>query len=81
MIFVPITYNTPLDENAKGLNLGEALAAYFSKLESEHGSKKEKTKQYGYVADMVTCHDAFFHQTASSENWRNGANLIPWRKH
>lgn len=59
------TYNTPFDQNRKGLNLGEA-AAYLV-LESEEIIKKENKKVLAYVAGFANANDAF-HQTASSEN-------------
>lgn len=65
------TYNTPFDENRKGLNLGEA-AAYLV-LESESLVKKEKKKVLGYVIGYGNANDAY-HQTASSENG-DGATL------
>ncbi|MDL5511371.1 beta-ketoacyl-[acyl-carrier-protein] synthase family protein [Arenibacter sp. M-2] len=65
------TYNTPFDENRKGLNLGEA-AAYLV-LESEFLVKKEKKKVLGHVVGYGNANDAY-HQTASSENG-DGATL------
>lgn len=65
------TYNTPFDENRKGLNLGEA-AAYLV-LESDFLVKKEKKKVLGYVVGYGNANDAY-HQTASSENG-DGATL------
>lgn len=65
------TYNTPFDENRKGLNLGEA-AAYLV-LESEFLVKKEDKKVLGYVVGYGNANDAY-HQTASSENG-DGATL------
>ncbi len=59
------TYNTPFDENRKGLNLGEA-AAYLV-LESDSLIEKEGKKVLGYVKGYGNANDAF-HQTASSEN-------------
>lgn len=59
------TYNTPFDNNRKGLNLGEAAA--FLVLESEEIVKKENKKVLAYVAGFGNANDAF-HQTASSEN-------------
>eukprot|EP01089_Gocevia_fonbrunei_P009388 TRINITY_DN2166_c0_g5_i1.p2 TRINITY_DN2166_c0_g5~~TRINITY_DN2166_c0_g5_i1.p2 ORF type:complete len:401 (+),score=102.33 TRINITY_DN2166_c0_g5_i1:4044-5246(+) len=64
-------YNTPFDENRKGLNLGEA-AAYLV-LESDSLVKKEKKKVLGYVVGYGNANDAY-HQTASSENG-DGATL------
>jgi 3-oxoacyl-[acyl-carrier-protein] synthase-1 len=65
------TYNTPFDENRKGLNLGEA-AAYLV-LESETLVEKDKKKVLGYVVGYGNANDAY-HQTASSENG-DGATL------
>lgn len=59
------TYNTPFDNNRKGLNLGEA-AAYLV-LESDEVIKKENKRVLAYVAGFANANDAF-HQTASSEN-------------
>lgn len=59
------TYNTPFDNNRKGLNLGEAAA--FLVLESEAIVKKENKKVLAYVSGFGNANDAF-HQTASSEN-------------
>lgn len=59
------TYNTPFDQNRKGLNLGEA-AAYLV-LESDEVIKKSNKKVLAYVAGYGNANDAF-HQTASSEN-------------
>jgi 3-oxoacyl-(acyl-carrier-protein) synthase len=59
------TYNTPFDNNRKGLNLGEA-AAYLV-LESDEVVKKENKRVLAYVAGFANANDAF-HQTASSEN-------------
>jgi len=65
------TYNTPFDENRKGLNLGEA-AAYLV-LESDKVVKSENKKVLAYVKGYANANDAF-HQTASSENG-DGATL------
>ncbi|RDK88743.1 beta-ketoacyl-[acyl-carrier-protein] synthase family protein [Marinirhabdus gelatinilytica] len=65
------TYNTPFDENRKGLNLGEA-AAYLV-LESDAVVKAENKKVLAYVKGYGNANDAF-HQTASSENG-DGATL------
>lgn len=65
------TYNTPFDENRKGLNLGEA-AAYLV-LESDEVVLAENKKVLGYVKGYANANDAF-HQTASSENG-DGATL------
>lgn len=59
------TYNTPFDNNRKGLNLGEA-AAYLV-LESDAIVQKENKKVLAYVSGFGNANDAF-HQTASSEN-------------
>lgn len=59
------TYNTPFDNERKGLNLGEAAA--FLVLESEEIAKKQNKKVLGYVSGYGNANDAF-HQTASSEN-------------
>lgn len=59
------TFNTPFDQNRKGLNLGEA-AAYLV-LESDELVAKENKKVLAYVAGYGNANDAF-HQTASSEN-------------
>lgn len=59
------TYNTPFDQNRKGLNLGEA-AAYLV-LESDEMVQKHQKKVLAYVAGYGNANDAY-HQTASSEN-------------
>ena len=59
------TYNTPFDENRKGLNLGEG-AAYLV-LESERSYKKRNKQPIAYIAGYANANDAF-HQTASSED-------------
>ncbi len=59
------TYNTPFDDNRKGLNLGEAAA--FLVLESDKVVLKENRKVLGYVKGYGNANDAF-HQTASSDN-------------
>ena len=59
------TYNTPFDNERKGLNLGEA-AAYLV-LESDEIVKRDNKKVLGYVTGYGNANDAF-HQTASSEN-------------
>ena len=59
------TYNTPFDNNRKGLNLGEAAA--FLILESEEVVQKQNKKVLAYVSGFGNANDAF-HQTASSEN-------------
>ncbi|GGG35487.1 beta-ketoacyl-[acyl-carrier-protein] synthase family protein [Bizionia arctica] len=65
------TYNTPFDENRKGLNLGEAAA--FLVLESEAIVKAENKTVLGYVKGYGNANDAF-HQTASSDHG-DGATL------
>ncbi len=65
------TYNTPFDENRKGLNLGEAAA--FLVLESDEVVKAENKKVLAYVKGYGNANDAF-HQTASSDNG-DGATL------
>jgi 3-oxoacyl-(acyl-carrier-protein) synthase len=59
------TYNTPFDNNRKGLNLGEAAA--FLVLESEAMVQKNNKKVLAYVSGFGNANDAY-HQTASSEN-------------
>lgn len=59
------SYNTPFDNDRKGLNLGEAAA--FLVLESEEVVKKENKKVLGYLSGYGNANDAH-HQTASSEN-------------
>lgn len=58
-------YNTPFDNDRKGLNLGEAAA--FLVLESDEMVKKENKKVLARVSGYGNANDAF-HQTASSEN-------------
>lgn len=58
-------YNSPFDDNRKGLNLGEAAA--FLVLESDEVVKKENKKVLARVSGYGNANDAF-HQTASSEN-------------
>ncbi|WP_410006330.1 beta-ketoacyl-[acyl-carrier-protein] synthase family protein [Aequorivita nionensis] len=65
------TFNTPFDENRKGLNLGEAAA--FLVLESDEIVKAESKKVLAYVKGYGNANDAF-HQTASSDNG-DGATL------
>ncbi len=65
------TYNTPFDENRKGLNLGEAAA--FLVLESETLVKAGNKKVLSYLKGYGNANDAY-HQTASSENG-DGATL------
>ena len=59
------TYNTPFDQNRKGLNLGEA-AAYLV-LEAEEVAIADKKEILAFVAGYGNANDAY-HQTASSEN-------------
>jgi 3-oxoacyl-[acyl-carrier-protein] synthase-1 len=59
------TYNTPFDNNRKGLNLGEAAA--FLVLESDELVQKQNKKVLAYVSGFGNANDAY-HQTASSEN-------------
>ena len=59
------SYNTPFDQNRKGLNLGEA-AAYLV-LESDEVVKQYNKNVLGYVVGYGNANDAY-HQTASSEN-------------
>lgn len=59
------TYNTPFDQDRKGLNLGEA-AAYLV-LERESLARKEGKDILGFVSGYGNANDAY-HQTASSEN-------------
>ncbi len=59
------TYNTPFDNNRKGLNLGEAAA--FLVLESDEIVQKSNKKVLAYVSGFGNANDAY-HQTASSEN-------------
>lgn len=59
------SYNTPFDQNRKGLNLGEASA--FLILESDEVVERENKKVLGYLSGYGNANDAH-HQTASSEN-------------
>ncbi|MBD3582171.1 beta-ketoacyl-[acyl-carrier-protein] synthase family protein [Flavobacterium selenitireducens] len=59
------TYNTPFDNDRKGLNLGEAAA--FLVLESDKIVEKEGKKVLARITGYANANDAF-HQTASSEN-------------
>lgn len=65
------TYNTPFDENRKGLNLGEAAA--FLVLESDAVIKAENKPVLAYIKGYGNANDAH-HQTASSE-FGDGATL------
>ncbi|WP_066437766.1 beta-ketoacyl-[acyl-carrier-protein] synthase family protein [Chryseobacterium sp. CCH4-E10] len=59
------SYNTPFDNDRKGLNLGEAAA--FIVLESDEVVKKDNKKVLSYLSGYGNANDAH-HQTASSEN-------------
>lgn len=59
------SYNTPFDNDRKGLNLGEAAA--FLVLESDEIVAKEGKKVLARVTGYANANDAY-HQTASSEN-------------
>ncbi|MDN3690959.1 beta-ketoacyl-[acyl-carrier-protein] synthase family protein [Chryseobacterium tructae] len=59
------SYNTPFDNDRKGLNLGEAAA--FLVLESDEVVKKENKQVLAYLSGYGNANDAH-HQTASSEN-------------
>ncbi len=59
------TYNTPFDDERKGLNLGEA-AAYLV-LESDAIVDKENKNVLGYLKGYGNANDAY-HQTASSDH-------------
>lgn len=59
------SYNTPFDNDRKGLNLGEAAA--FLVLESDEIVEKEGKKVLARVSGYANANDAY-HQTASSEN-------------
>lgn len=65
LMIVTDSYNTPFDNDRKGLNLGEA--AGFLILESEESVKKSGKKPIGYLSGYGNANDAH-HQTASSEN-------------
>lgn len=65
------TYNSPFDENRKGLNLGEAAA--FLVLESDKVIRAENKKVLAYVKGYGNANDAY-HQTASSDHG-DGATL------
>lgn len=65
------TYNSPFDENRKGLNLGEAAA--FLVLESNKIVQAKNKPVLAYVKGYGNANDAY-HQTASSENGE-GATL------
>lgn len=71
LMIVTDTYNTPFDQNRKGLNLGEAAA--FLVLESDEVVEKEHKKVLGYLSGYGNANDAH-HQTASSDEG-NGAYL------
>ncbi|MFK6999779.1 beta-ketoacyl-[acyl-carrier-protein] synthase family protein [Flavobacterium oreochromis] len=59
------TYNTPFDDQRKGLNLGEAAA--FIVLESDKLIEKTGKQVLAYLTGFGNANDAY-HQTASSEN-------------
>lgn len=59
------TYNSPFDDNRKGLNLGEAAA--FLVLESDEIVARDNKAVLGYVKGYANANDAH-HQTASSDN-------------
>ncbi len=59
------SYNTPFDNDRKGLNLGEAAA--FLVLESDEIVEKDGKKVLARVTGYANANDAY-HQTASSEN-------------
>lgn len=65
LMIVTDEYNTPFDENRKGLNLGEAAA--FLVLESDAVIEKTGKKILGYLSGYVNANDAH-HQTASSDD-------------
>ena len=69
LMIVTDTFNTPFDNDRKGLNLGEAAA--FLVLESDELVKKENKKVLGYLSGYGNANDAH-HQTASSDEG-NGA--------
>ncbi|QCX01480.1 beta-ketoacyl-[acyl-carrier-protein] synthase family protein [Aggregatimonas sangjinii] len=59
------SYNTPFDDNRKGLNLGEAAA--FLVLESDAIVSRDNKEILAYVKGYGNANDAH-HQTASSDN-------------
>lgn len=65
LMIVTDTYNTPFDNDRKGLNLGEAAA--FLVLESDETVKKSGKTPIGYLSGYANTNDAH-HQTASSDN-------------
>lgn len=65
LMIVTDSYNTPFDDNRKGLNLGEA--AGFLVLESDDVVKKSGKKVLAYLTGYANANDAH-HQTASSED-------------
>ncbi len=65
LMIVSDSYNTPFDNDRKGLNLGEA--AGFLVLESDESVKKSNKKPIGFLSGYGNANDAH-HQTASSEN-------------
>lgn len=64
LMIVTDRYNTPFDDDRKGLNLGEAAA--FLVLESDAAVQKSRKKVLGYLTGYANANDAH-HQTASSE--------------
>lgn len=65
LMIVTDTYNTPFDNDRKGLNLGEAAA--FLVLESDEVLEKENKKPIAWLSGYANANDAH-HQTASSED-------------
>ncbi len=65
LMIVTDTYNTPFDNDRKGLNLGEAAA--FLVLESDEVIEKENKKPIAWLSGYANANDAH-HQTASSED-------------
>lgn len=65
LMIVTDEYNTPFDENRKGLNLGEAAA--FLVLESDAVIEKTGKNILGYLSGYANANDAH-HQTASSDD-------------
>lgn len=65
LMIVTDSYNTPFDDERKGLNLGEAAA--FLVLESDEVVQKQNKKPLAYLSGYANANDAH-HQTASSED-------------
>ena len=65
LMIVTDTYNTPFDNDRKGLNLGEAAA--FLVLESDSVIEKENKTPIAWLSGYANANDAH-HQTASSED-------------